>query len=288
MNNEQVKEELMKRYMYLYQNKELILSLCIHCSIEKKKIVKKIKGFKNILKNCKDDEMVSNTIKKIINDYKVELNTEKYYLMSNVNDNVVSMFEDFLFSDFDMEELDLYKHIEAVKSDEKYLGAFNYLIEQLEDRRNCNANLSNIPTFTVWKILSYVRRKNSNNKILLDALDKYYNIDRFVISNSDCISGYRFLECDYDKLSEDILNKYPNVFINNWNKFGEIVVLPNKNCFEEEDEYFDDISEKNITYDNNAKSCFMLDLANMPNLDIESKEYIRNNLIIDKKKLVKN
>ena len=117
MNNEQVKEELMKRYMYLYQNKELILSLCIHRGIEKKEIVKKIKEFKNILKNCKDDEMVSNTIKKIINDYKVELNTEKYYLMSNVNDNVVSMFEDFLFSDFDMEELDLYKHSEAVRSD---------------------------------------------------------------------------------------------------------------------------------------------------------------------------
>ena len=133
--------------------------------MENKDKKKSIKEFKNILKNCKDDEMVSNTIKKIINDYKVELNTEKYYLMSNVNDNVVSMFEDFLFSDFDMEELDLYKHIEAVKSDEKYLGAFNYLIEQLEDRRNCNASLSNIPTFTVWKILSYVRRKNSNNKI---------------------------------------------------------------------------------------------------------------------------
>ena len=288
MNIEQVKEELMKRYMYLYQNKELILSLCIHRGIEKKEIVKKIKEFKNILKNCKDDEMVSNTIKKIINDYKVELNTEKYYLMSNVNDNVVSMFEDFLFSDFDMEELDLYKHIEAVKSDEKYLGAFNYLIEQLEDRRNCNANLSNIPTFTVWKILSYVRKKNSNNKILLDALDKYYNVDRFVITNSDCISGYRFLECDYDKLSEDILNKYSNSAIYNWNKFGGIVILPNKNCFEEEDEYFDDISEKNITYDNNAKSCFMLDLANMSNLDIESKEYIRNNLLVGKKKLVKN
>lgn len=32
----------------------------------------------------------------------------------------------------------------------------------------------------------------------------------------------------------------------------------------------------------------MLDLANMPNLDIESKEYIRNNLLVDKKKLVKN
>ena len=279
----------MKRYMYLYQNKELILSLCIDRGIEKKKIEKKIKEFKNILKNCKDDEMVSNTIKKIINDYKVELNTEKYYLMSNVNDNVVvSMFEDFLFSDFDMEELDLYKHIEAVKGDEKYLGSFNYLIEQLEDRRSSNSNLSNIPTFTVWKILSYVRKKNSNNKVLLDALDKYYNIDRFVITNSDCMSGYKFLESDYDNLSEDILDKYPNAFINNWNKFGGIVVLPNKNCFEEEDEYFDYVSDENITYDNNAKSCFMLDLANMPNLDIESKEYIRNNLLVDKKKLVKN
>ena len=284
MNNEQVKEELMKRYMYLYQNKELILSLCIHSGIEKKKIVKKIKEFKNILKNCKDDEMVSNTIKKIINDYKVELNTEKYYLMSNVNDNVVSMFEDFLFSDFDMEELDLYKHIEAVKNNEKYLSTFNYLIEQLEDRRNCNASLSNIPTFTVWKILSYVRRKNSNNKILLDALDKYYNIDRFVITDSNCISGYKFLESDYDNLNEEVLNKYPNVFINNWNKFCGIVELPNKNCFEEEDNYFDEcpVLDETEKYADTNISDFLEVLANMPTLDIETKRSVRRKIISNK------
>ena len=48
----------------------------------------------------------------------------------------------------------------------------------------------------------------------------------------------------YPYIKIDLQSEYPNVFINNWNKFSGIVVLPNKNCFEEEDEYFDDISDE--------------------------------------------
>ena len=41
--------------------------------------------------------------------------------MANVEDSIVSMFEEFLFSDSEMEELALYKHIEAVKKDNAFL-----------------------------------------------------------------------------------------------------------------------------------------------------------------------
>lgn len=57
--------------------------------------------------------------------------------MANVNDSIVDMYEDFLFSDKEMEELDLYKHIEGVKNS-KYLDVFNTLIENLETRRKRN------------------------------------------------------------------------------------------------------------------------------------------------------
>ena len=42
MNYEKIKGELMKRYLYLYENKELILALCIDRGIEKEKIFLKI------------------------------------------------------------------------------------------------------------------------------------------------------------------------------------------------------------------------------------------------------
>ena len=97
--------------------------------------------------------------------------------MSRVNKDIVSMFEDFLFSDDMMENSNLYKHIEAVKLNRKFLDIFNYSIELLEERRQTNIQLRKLPTFTVWRILSYVRRNNKGNKKILNALDKYYNLD---------------------------------------------------------------------------------------------------------------
>lgn len=289
MNYENIKKELIKRYLYLYENKELILALCINRGIEKQKILLNIKEYQNILKNnvvSKNNEELSKLLKKYINTFKDDLNNEKYYLMANVNDDIISMFEDFLFSDNIMEKLDLYNHIETVKVNKDYLEAFNYSIELLEERRKHNVQLGKLPTFTVWKILSYVRRKNIDNKVLLTALDKYYNIDRFIITGDNYISGYHLLECDYDTFGDDGLNKYPNDIIVSDN----IIVSPYKNCFEKEDEYFTALSdneELNVSPNNFAKSNSMSLLADMPNLDIENKIIIRNQLKHNNKILLK-
>lgn len=97
--------------------------------------------------------------------------------MSRVNEDIVSMFEEFLFSDDMMENSNLYKHIEAVKSNREFLDAFNYLIELLEERRKTNIQLRKLPTFTVWKILSYVRRNNKGNKKILEVLANMPTLD---------------------------------------------------------------------------------------------------------------
>ena len=56
MNNNLVQEELMKSYLYLYENKELFLALCINYEIRKnyynEQIKKKNELKKNIMKNC--------------------------------------------------------------------------------------------------------------------------------------------------------------------------------------------------------------------------------------------
>lgn len=260
------RNEIIKRYMYLYQNKELILALCIGTGIEKEKLEKKIKESERLLSS----NSVYNTelMKLELENANYDLEHEKYYLMANVNDSIVDMYEDFLFSDKEMEELDLYKHIEGVKNS-KYLDVFNTLIENLETRRKRNFHLKKVPTFTVWKILSYVRRKNIDNRLVLDALDKYYNIDRFMLTGDNYESGYKLLESDINRLGEYCLVKYPSTIL----MTGGIINDFENNSFEIEDDYYDGLFEL---------SCIE-EMSLMSNLSVQDKESIKSGLETGKK-----
>ena len=252
--------------MYLYQNKELILALCIGTGIEKEKLEKKIKESERLLSS---NSVYNRELMKLeLEKANYDLEHEKYYLMANVNDSIVDMYEDFLFSDKEMEELDLYKHIEGVKNS-KYLDVFNTLIENLESRRKRNFYLKKVPTFTVWKILSYVRRKNIDNRLVLDALDKYYNIDRFMLTGDNYESGYKLLESDINRLGEYCLVKYPSTIL----MTGGIINDFENNSFEIEDDYYDGLFEL---------SCIE-EMALMSNLTVQDKESIKSRLGTGKK-----
>lgn len=260
------RNEIIKRYMYLYQNKELILALCIGTGIEKEKLEKKIKESERLLSS---NSVYNRELMKLeLENANYDLEHEKYYLMANVNDSIVDMYEDFLFSDKEMEELDLYKHIEGVKNS-KYLDVFNTLIENLETRRKRNFYLKKVPTFTVWKILSYVRRKNIDNRLVLDALDKYYNIDRFMLTGDNYESGYKLLESDINRLGEGSLVKYPSTIL----MTGGIINDFENNSFEIEDDYYDGLFEL---------SCIE-EMALMSNLSVQDKESIKSRLETGKK-----
>lgn len=260
------RNEIIKRYMYLYQNKELILALCIGTGIEKEKLEKKIKESERLLSS---NSVYNRELMKLeLEKANYDLEHEKYYLMANVNDSIVDMYEDFLFSDKEMEELDLYKHIEGVKNS-KYLDVFNTLIENLETRRKRNFHLKKVPTFTVWKILSYVRRKNIDNRLVLDALDKYYNIDRFMLTGDNYESGYKLLESDINRLGEYCLVKYPSTIL----MTGGIINDFENNSFEIKDDYYDGLFEL---------SCIE-EMALMSNLTVQDKESIKSRLGTGKK-----
>ena len=260
------RNEIIKRYMYLYQNKELILALCIGTGIEKEKLEKKIKESERLLSS---NSVYNRELMKLeLENANYDLEHEKYYLMANVNDSIVDMYEDFLFSDKEMEELDLYKHIEGVKNS-KYLDVFNTLIENLESRRKRNFYLKKVPTFTVWKILSYVRRKNIDNRLVLDALDKYYNIDRFMLTGDNYESGYKLLESDINRLGEYCLVKYPSTIL----MTGGIINDFENNSFEIEDDYYDGLFEL---------SCIE-EMSLMSNLSVQDKESIKSRLETGKK-----
>lgn len=260
------RNEIIKRYMYLYQNKELILALCIGTGIEKEKLEKKIKESERLLSS---NSVYNRELMKLeLEKANYDLEHEKYYLMANVNDSIVDMYEDFLFSDKEMEELDLYKRIEGVKNS-KYLDVFNTLIENLESRRKRNFYLKKVPTFTVWKILSYVRRKNIDNRLVLDALDKYYNIDRFMLTGDNYESGYKLLESDINRLGEYCLVKYPSTIL----MTGGIINDFENNSFEIEDDYYDGLFEL---------SCIE-EMSLMSNLSVQDKESIKSRLGTGKK-----
>ena len=77
--NNQITEELIKRYLYLYENRELILSLCIKTGIEKKYIKNEIRELKKIKTKLKktNPDLISQ-IELLINIYKKELIHKKY------------------------------------------------------------------------------------------------------------------------------------------------------------------------------------------------------------------
>ena len=136
MNEQLFYDELVKRYMYLYENKELILSMCIRRINIDDKIKDEIKSWEENKKRlkCSDKYLIDD----IINSKKDELGKEKFYLCYNVSDEIIDAYEEFLFTDGNIEDTMLYKHVEALKNNDVYLDSVTNMISCLNDRRSCN------------------------------------------------------------------------------------------------------------------------------------------------------
>ncbi len=270
-----VQEELIKRYLYLYDNKELILALCISYGIEEKYYKKEIKKVTELLYSIEAEKGHSELkttqvemLSSLLEDLNEGLREPKLYLFAKVNDEIVSAYEEFLFTDQNIEDTVLYKHIEALKNNPIFLESVQDSINGLEERRQKNMHLKRIPTFTVWKILTYVKNKNKNNSAVLEALEKYYNIDRYMLTGIDWESGYTLLPTDYE--SGEKLSVFPNSRLigesNIGGQYSAVICNYPGNEFEEEDNYtaFDWSIEFDEQPSNNySKTNFMATLASM-------------------------
>ena len=81
-------DELIKRYMYLYENKELILAMCIRRINEDDNIksdISKYEEYKRTLK-ISDNQLFDDIICSLYS----ELGKEKYYLCTEVEDEIIS------------------------------------------------------------------------------------------------------------------------------------------------------------------------------------------------------
>lgn len=275
MNEQLFYDELVKRYIYLYENKELILSMCIRRINIDDKIKDEIKSWEENKKRlkCSDKYLIDD----IINSKKDELGKEKFYLCYNVSDEIIDAYEEFLFTDGNIEDTMLYKHVEALKNNDVYLDSVTNMISCLNDRRSCNQWLNKVPTFTVWKILGYVRRKNENNVVVLDALDKYYNIERTVMTGEDSVCGYLLFgeECEDD----DRLMKYPDMTRVAGVPGSYIIFSYLPNEYEIEDDFckFKSFLDDEVL-SGEAKTIFMDMVAKMPYVDFNKKMEIYNSV----------
>lgn len=275
-----IKEELIRRYSYLYENKELILAMCINIVEDKpnkrKQELEKIKRKyeKSPYDKTKTNKQIVDSLENVIKN--MNESTYKYYLFKDVNPEIVELYEDFILGDLPLEETDLYRHIEAVKNNQVYLEAFNNIINALEYQRQKNMHLKKMSTFTVWKILSYVRRKHINNDTILKVLDKYYNLDRYMLTNYNYQSGYYITE---EELNEDYTFPDPEVYT------GNIIFKYIGNEYEEEDNYYIEKSLYRTFKENYATSTFVVLVKDAPMIDLDSKKelYQKYNYNKDKK-----
>ena len=217
----------------------MILSLFIEAKIQTKTYKAKLRKTKQTKKDAKrlKQEELYPIIDNCISYYKKALKTPKYYLMDKITDDDIEILEEFLFTDYDIEDTLLYRMTEYLKCDELYLKEANNKIQEIQERRNKNKILKDKEFITVWRILNYVRDKNKDNLTYIKALDKYYNLERYIKTGINWNSGYILLESDvkeYINLEEDYNNSKNN------KEFICIEIIPNylTNEFEQEDDYF--------------------------------------------------
>lgn len=240
-----IKPEILKRYQYLYENKELILSLCISEGIEEKHYKECLKEARKSLRKFQHDKLNNQEIEKILTSlearYKAALHTPQSYLMNQIPVEILNLLEEFLFSNSPLEDTALYKEIECIKSDELEMAQAEYQIESLMERRRKNEFLKERNPFTVWRILDYVRNNNQDNADILDFLDIFYNLDRTITSGLNWESGYGLTDYDMEK-NEEYLNNLPRLSKMSGfeTKYASSFIMTSYkgNEFEVEDDYF--------------------------------------------------
>ena len=280
-------DELIQRYKYLYENKEIILALCIkyECATEyyKKRLKndkKNLKEMKKLKKNHQADLEFCNSIivsiLESINHDRKMMHVAEPYLCAKVENKIVDDFKEFILGDKKIEETDLYRRTERTKNDSAIKEALDFLVSEVQKRREQDSILKDIPAFTVWKMLTYVRNKYADNAEILKALDKYYNLDRYMMTQCDWESGYN-MSTD-DLLLEHELEKFPKNYIVSSGFPGDaIIAMSEGNGIELEDDYcsFDEEECLNGT----SYSNFSVQLSQMDMLPLEKKMEVYNELV---------
>ena len=166
MTVDYAKEELVRRYKYLYENAYFILAPFMYEETKEE--------YKKRLKEQKEK-------------YGVDFATEPLiYLKINRVDSINSLFEEFLLSDKLLEESSLYKFVEDKRNDKDYLNRVKKGLE-LVAKKNKNIKFEMLKNkLGIWELLGkvadYIEEQSGdlkNKERKLYVLDQYYRIARY-------------------------------------------------------------------------------------------------------------
>lgn len=175
------KQELIKRYEYLYENVHYILGSYVHQQSTKEFLEDKIK-------------------------YKSSLKKPLITLKSLDLDMLLSI-EEFLFCDFVMEQIPFYKELEVKKKDTKFLKEVKKGLRLMKVHNNSYKHHIFDIKLDMWNLLKQVRefimeQSNfyQNKKLKLDALDEYFRICRYANDGKVWTSGYELTGHDVKQM----------------------------------------------------------------------------------------
>lgn len=182
------KEELINRYKYLYENISYVLAPYIYRESEKE-------TKKRLRRLCCTEE---------------ELTTKPLVLRKRLDNDILSMLEEFLLSDIPFQDSLFYNYIESCKESPDFLNSVKYGVRLSEERiEQMKKRLFNVKSYiNIWDLLEEVRAyiisqkcDKENKKSKLDIIDEYFRICRYKNNGSIWGSGYA-LNC------KDFINNY--------------------------------------------------------------------------------
>ena len=159
MNREVLKKELINRYMYIYENAEILLA--------------------------------------------PYLTKEEDRYIINVENKLLYLIEEFLLSDINYKETNLYNLNEMNKNNKEYLKRVKEGLILLQER-NSKYNKLLEENLNIYKILEVIlsNLKGDNKKnfeLKTKALDEYFKINRYDNTGTIWTSGYSLNYKDYRK-----------------------------------------------------------------------------------------
>ena len=196
MNIEQAKQELVRRYKYLYENAYFILAPYMYEQSNEEfeiTVVENIKKYNDPI-----------------------LKMPLVYLNINRLDSVNSVFEEFLLSDKPMEESLLYQIVESKRNDKDYLNKVKKGLKLLEKNGVNDKDEMLKSKLSIWKVLEkvsdYIEEqsgdlKNKDRKLYV--LDQYYRIARYQNNGKIFTSGRKLNLHDVSSLVVGIHQRKP-------------------------------------------------------------------------------
>ena len=196
MTIEQAKQELIRRYKYLYENAAFILAPYMYEQSEeeyKKHVDEYLKKHSDIV-----------------------LKRPVIYLKINMLDSINSLFEEFLLSDKPLEESTLYQMVESKRNDKDYLEQVKKGLELLEkDNKDITYKIFE-SKLSIWEILgkvsNYIEEQSGdlkNKERKLYVLDQYYRIHRYKNNGKIYTSGRKLDLHDVNSMVLDFRTREP-------------------------------------------------------------------------------